>query len=51
MQSQMYFCALDWFKTKKTDIKKEIMLSALGNMVDSGVKSIMFAGEGEPPFT
>ncbi|MEK6645069.1 MAG: radical SAM protein [Candidatus Firestonebacteria bacterium] len=42
------FCALDWFKTKKTDIKKEIMLSALGNMVDSGVKSIMFAGEGEP---
>ena len=42
------FCALDWVKKDRTDIDKEIMLSCLENMAEHGVKSVMFAGEGEP---
>ncbi len=42
------FCALDWVKSKKTQIKKEVMISNLEDMAMHGVKSVMFAGEGEP---
>ena len=42
------FCALDWTKQKPVDIEREVMLSALEDMVKGGVKSIMFSGEGEP---
>ncbi len=41
------FCALDWLEHGGADINREIMLSALKDMADHGVKSIMFAGEGE----
>lgn len=42
------FCALDFLKNEADFIDTEIMLSALKDMADNGVKSIMFAGEGEP---
>jgi len=42
------FCALDWISKDKTDINRASMLSALEDMAQNGVKSIMFAGEGEP---
>jgi len=42
------FCALDFLEKKGDFIDKEIMLSALKDMAEHGVKSVMFAGEGEP---
>jgi GTP 3',8-cyclase len=42
------FCALDWMKHGVSYLKKDIMLSLLEDMSTKGVKSIMFAGEGEP---
>jgi radical SAM protein with 4Fe4S-binding SPASM domain len=42
------FCALDYLENGKQYIGTEIMLKALEDMAKYGVKSIMFAGEGEP---
>lgn len=42
------FCALDWFKKKPLDINTEVMKRALYEMAECGVKSVMFAGDGEP---
>jgi len=42
------FCALDWFEKKPIDINSDVMKRALREMAECGVKSIMFAGEGEP---
>jgi radical SAM protein with 4Fe4S-binding SPASM domain len=42
------FCALDWFEKKPEDIDADVMIRALGEMARCGVKSVMFAGEGEP---
>lgn len=41
------FCALDYLKRERDFIDKEIMVSTLKDMGGVGVKSIMFAGEGE----
>lgn len=45
---QCIFCALDWLERGGADIDKKAMLAALKDMAEHGVKSIMFAGEGEP---
>lgn len=42
------FCALDYLKTKGKMIEKNVMIKTLKNMAVFGVKSVMFAGEGEP---
>ena len=43
------FCALDFLtKENKVDINSKVMISGLENMAKHGVKSVMFAGEGEP---
>lgn len=42
------FCALDWFEKKPIDIKTDVIKRTLGEMAECGVKSVMFAGEGEP---
>lgn len=43
------FCALDYtMQGKRTDIKKEVMIKAIKDMAKTGVKSVMFGGEGEP---
>ncbi len=42
------FCALDFLKRGRDCINKEIMISSLKEMTKYGVKSVMFAGEGEP---
>ncbi len=42
------FCALDYLNYGKDFIDKEVMLTTLKDMANSGVKSVMFAGEGEP---
>jgi len=42
------FCALDWIKKKYRDIDAGIMNRAFEEMSACGVKSVMFAGEGEP---
>jgi len=42
------FCALDYLKSKGKSLDKDILINSLKNMADFGVKSIMFAGEGEP---
>lgn len=42
------FCALDWFEKKPLDIDTEVMKRALCEMAECGVKSVMFAGDGEP---
>lgn len=42
------FCALDWLQRGGSDLSKEVLLPNLENMAQSGVKSLMFAGEGEP---
>jgi len=41
------FCALDFLENGTEFIDKEIMLRTLNEMSKKGVKSIMFAGEGE----
>jgi len=42
------FCALDWVERKRIDIDPAIMIRTLDDMASHGVKSVMFAGEGEP---
>ena len=42
------FCALDYMPNKGKSIDKAVLISALKNMAEFGVKSVMFAGEGEP---
>lgn len=42
------FCALDGFEHGGHDIDKDIMVITLKDMARHGVKSVMFAGEGEP---
>ncbi len=42
------FCALDWLEHGGSTIDKDILLSTLEDMAINGVKSVMFAGEGEP---
>lgn len=42
------FCALDFLEHKGYDIDKGVMLKTLEDVVSHGIKSIMFAGEGEP---
>ncbi len=42
------FCSLDWLEHSTQEIDKTVMISALKDMAKSGVKSVMFAGEGEP---
>lgn len=42
------FCALDYLENEGTFIDKEVLISNLKNMAENGVKSVMFAGEGEP---
>lgn len=41
------FCALDWLNRGGVDIESDLLVKALADMADHGVKSIMFAGEGE----
>lgn len=42
------FCALDWIEKEYTDIDTDVMNRAFRDMGRCGVKSVMFAGEGEP---
>jgi len=42
------FCALDWLEHGGADIDSKVMTQNLENMAKFGVKSVMFAGEGEP---
>jgi len=42
------FCALDWLKKGATYIDKDIMKDNLEEIAGLGIKSLMFAGEGEP---
>lgn len=42
------FCALDYLKSKGSAIDKDVLINNLKDMAEFGVKSIMFAGEGEP---
>lgn len=42
------FCALDWLDNKPLDIDREVLMHALRDMAQHGVRSVMFAGEGEP---
>ncbi|MFA5863273.1 MAG: radical SAM/SPASM domain-containing protein [Phycisphaerae bacterium] len=42
------FCALDWMRHGGVDFETDLMLKTLSEMGRVGVKSIMFAGEGEP---
>jgi len=42
------FCALDWLEHGGKDLDSEVACRNLENMASNGVKSVMFAGEGEP---
>ena len=42
------FCAIDYFAYEGKILDKDIVISTLKDMADHGVKSVMFAGEGEP---
>ena len=42
------FCALDFLGYGREIIDREVMLATLKDMAEHGVKSVMFAGEGEP---
>lgn len=42
------FCALDWIEKEHHDISREVMNKAFSEMAACNVKSVMFAGEGEP---
>lgn len=42
------FCTLDWINHGGVDIDTDILLNNIKNFSDIGVKSIYFAGEGEP---
>ena len=41
-------CGIDFARTRRNRIDTAVLLQALGELAESGVKSIMFAGEGEP---
>lgn len=41
------FCALDWLQRGGVDVDSEVLVRSLADMAAHGVKSIMFAGEGE----
>lgn len=42
------FCALDWVNRKHIDIDPVVLIRTIKDMAEYGVKSLMFAGEGEP---
>jgi len=42
------YCALDFMEYKPRSLDKEVLKNRLGEMGRLGVKSIMYAGEGEP---
>jgi radical SAM protein with 4Fe4S-binding SPASM domain len=42
------FCALDYLGKKRDFMNSDVLKSALRSMGEIGVKSVMFAGEGEP---
>jgi len=42
------FCTLNWITHGQSSIAKDVFLSALDDMGKMGVKSLYFAGEGEP---
>jgi len=42
------FCALSFCRKKTAYLSKQILLKAISEMAKLGVKSIMYAGEGEP---
>ena len=42
------FCALDYMGYEKIGLEFEILKNTITNMASKGVKSVMFAGEGEP---
>ncbi|NJD01659.1 MAG: radical SAM protein [Ruminiclostridium sp.] len=42
------FCALDYLNYKPVFMDMGLLLGTLQDMADSGVKSVMYAGEGEP---
>lgn len=42
------FCTLDWINHGADSLSKKAMIDCLGEMRDVGVKSIYYAGEGEP---
>jgi len=42
------FCALDWLEKKPVFIDADLLMKRLKEMKEQGVKSVMFAGEGEP---
>jgi len=45
------FCALDYMGYENIGIEFEVLKNTLTNMAENGVKSVMFAGEGEPLLT
>jgi len=42
------FCALDYMGYENIGLEFDVLKNTLTNMADKGVKSVMFAGEGEP---
>jgi len=42
------FCALDYMGYENIRLDYEVLKETLSNMAEEGVKSVMFAGEGEP---
>jgi radical SAM protein with 4Fe4S-binding SPASM domain len=42
------FCTLDWINHGVDSIDKDVMMACLKDMAEMGVKSIYYAGEGEP---
>ena len=42
------FCSVDWITHGKVLIDTEVLVRAIHSMADVGVKSVYFAGEGEP---
>jgi cyclic pyranopterin phosphate synthase len=42
------FCTLDWMTHGSSDIEEQVLLRAIRCMAAMGVKSVYFAGEGEP---
>ncbi len=43
-----YFCAFDYLEYKKPFINKDVLMEMLSEAARCGVKSVMYAGEGEP---